>query len=74
VGDSDTGSRERVIIIVIFHLLEDEENSIEEDNAEEFNLHREPEFLVELLLAPYSEVFESVDLWYTQNLKNDPNS
>jgi hypothetical protein len=74
VGDSDTDSRERVIIIVIFHLLEDEENSVEEDNAEEFNLHREPEFLVELLLAPYSEVFESVDLWYTQNLKNDPNS
>ena len=74
MGDSDTGSRERVIIIVIFHLLEDEENSVEEDNAEEFNLHCEPEFLVELLLAPYSEVFESVDLWYTQNLKNDPNS
>lgn len=74
MGDSDTDSRERVIIIVIFHLLEDEENSVEEDNAEEFNLHREPEFLVELLLAPYSEVFESVDLWYTQNLKNDPNS
>lgn len=73
MGDSDTGSRERVIIIVIFHLLEDEENSVEEDNAEEFNLHCEPEFLVELLLAPYSEVFESVDLWYTQNLKNDPN-
>lgn len=74
MGDSDTGSRERVIIIVIFHLHEDKENSVEEDNAEKLYLHCEPEFLIKLLLAPYSEVFESVDLWYTQNLKNDPNS
>ena len=70
--DDDAGGWELVIVLIVLHLHEDEEDSVEEDDTQQLDLDGKLEFLLELLLAPLPELFEPVYLRHTQYLEQDP--